>query len=792
MTAVIFFGKLSGTAFAPPDTTAMPTAPHPDGDSSAGDTGQNLTGDTARQSPDAVEAPFMEATHVASDSEFAKLQDLTRQSDPEETSAPSDADRLKRKLRISAQLGIPLDPPQREDAIGTLGNYQILEKVGRGGMGIVMRAFDTVLHRQVALKVMSASLVSSDRARVRFSREARSAASINHANVVTIHAIEEQDEIPYLVMEYVEGQTIEQLVRSGHHFDIEEMIRISAQVAAGLAEAHSQGVIHRDIKPSNILLDSLQRAKITDFGLARLAMDNSDLTSQGDVLGTPSYMSPEQVRGEEASESSDLFSLGCLFYAMIAGQSPFHATTQIGTATRIQNEDPSSLLSLRPDVPRELNDLIMNLLAKDPGQRPTSAADVTQRLNRMLAAINQQSSHAVQPASVASPSPGKSRVLPIATVLAVIAGCIAYLVFVEPDEVTAPQTFVPAVPIAEGQAASKQIVDVAADGSGDFASISEAIASVGPDSTIHVHSGAYVESLVLDTDERFRGLTIEGIGMPTLSQPSSKTLMEIENVTNLTLKGLKFSGQHDQSALRIRGQCDGLTISHCEFVGQPLETNNPLAMVHIAATSGTEQAPIQLISSKILDARIGLVIGMKTTGADPTKHVVVRDCELRCVSADAGIPLVMIGRLENIEFKNNLLSLGNVGLSFQLLERATAKSLRIERNTIHAENIVLHFNRSVADQDVRLVNNLFVGSSQMQPNQTRLQGDFHKWFDVNGWITFGEVNDSFLQVLRCKRFSVDVLQSLDPGDETYLQPSALAPKDLPGTRRTIFSSADSL
>ena len=735
-----------------------------------------------------VEKPICnEPTRAAQVGGRGSSECLTSFPEPGETSAASDADRVKRKLRISAQLGIPLDPPQRDDAIGTMGNYQILEKVGRGGMGIVMRAFDTVLHRYVALKVMSATLISSDRARERFSREARSAAGINHPNVVTIHAIEEHDEIPYLVMEFVEGQTIDEMIRDGHQFSVEEMVRIGAQIAAGLSEAHSQGIVHRDIKPSNILLDSLQRAKISDFGLARLLMDQSDLTSQGDVLGTPSYMSPEQVRGEEAGELSDLFSLGCVFFAMLTGRSPFHATTQIGMATRIQNEQPPPIANTRTDVPVEVEDLVRDLLRKDPAERPESAADVNQRLSRLLVAINQQTSGTVSGGTLTTPTPG-SRFGPavMAVCFLIIAG-IGWKLLPSRSSQQPTQQFVGSDAQNPSKAMSKadQNVVVAADGSGDFQSLGEAIGKIGPGSTIRVKQGDYVESLMLSDDATLRGLTIAGIGMPSFSAPPDRSVIEIDHVSDLTISGIKFSAQHDQSALRVRGQCEGLTIQACDFVShEPDGSYSPLALVHIATCSGSKAKPIRLTDCRLLDSRLGLVLGVSRSGADPTQHLAVENCQIRCGSRQKGIPLVLYGRIENILLKNNTICFGRSTLSFQLVSPQVAQSILLDGNTIHSSNVVINFNTSNADQDIRLIDNLFVGNSSTQPASTKLKPGFADWFGTNGWITLGRPNDSFLSMLKTTRYSVDVLESINPNDDNYLYRSAQAPEDFPGVELT--------
>jgi WD40 repeat protein len=286
-----------------------------------------------------------------------------------------------------------LTPSQKPGSLGRLGHYEVLEVVGQGGMGVVLRAFDEVLHRVVAIKVMAPHLATNATARKRFIREAQAAAAVRDEHVVDIHAVEEANGLPYLVMEYVNGLSLqERLDRSGP-LELKEVLRIGMQAAAGLAKAHAQGLIHRDIKPANILLENgVQRVKITDFGLAR-AVDDASLTQSGVVAGTPQYMAPEQARGEPVDHRSDLFSLGSVLYAMCAGHPPFRAGTTLAVLKRVSEDVPRPVREINPDVPAWLAAIIERLHAKDPAGRFQSAAEVAELLGQHLA-------HLQQPASV--------------------------------------------------------------------------------------------------------------------------------------------------------------------------------------------------------------------------------------------------------------------------------------------------------------------------------------------------------------------------------------------------------
>jgi serine/threonine protein kinase len=283
---------------------------------------------------------------------------------------------------------IPLDllaPSSRSDALGRLGHYEILGVVGQGGMGIVLRAFDETLHRVVAIKMLAPGLATTGSARQRFVREARAAAAIAHDNVIGIHAVEDQGPVPFLVMEYINGPTLQQKLDRTGPLPLKEVVRIGMQIAAGLAAAHGQGLVHRDVKPSNILLENgVERVKITDFGLAR-AVDDASLTHSGLVAGTPAYMSPEQADGHHVDQRSDLFSLGSVLYTLCAGHAPFRSSTSMAVLRRVCDETPRDLCEINSDIPAWLATIIARLHAKDPAERFQSAAEVAELLGQYLA-----------------------------------------------------------------------------------------------------------------------------------------------------------------------------------------------------------------------------------------------------------------------------------------------------------------------------------------------------------------------------------------------------------------------
>ncbi len=259
-----------------------------------------------------------------------------------------------------------LTPSARPDALGRLGHYEVLQVLGRGGFGIVFRAFDEMRQRVVALKVLAPQLAATSPPRKRFLREARSAAQVRHENVVQVYEVAEQP-LPYLAMEFIPGETLQQKLDRVGPLDVPEVLRIGRQIAEGLAAAHATDLIHRDIKPGNVLLEGGQhKVKITDFGLARAA-DDASISQSGIIAGTPMYMAPEQALGQTLDQ---------LLYQMVAGRPPFRANSAVAVLKRVADDQPRAIREIIPETPQWLCDIIAKLHAKNLDDRYQSAREV--------------------------------------------------------------------------------------------------------------------------------------------------------------------------------------------------------------------------------------------------------------------------------------------------------------------------------------------------------------------------------------------------------------------------------
>src|SRR4051812_49331888 len=269
--------------------------------------------------------------------------------------------------------------------IGTLisDRFRLEEKIGAGGMSTVYRAFDPTLERWVAIKLMHRDISTDPDQLERFRREARAVASLNHPNIVTVIDAGEDDGAPYIVFEYVPGETLKERIRSIGRLPVPEAVAYAIEIGRALSCAHSNKLVHRDVKPQNVLIDPDGRAKVTDFGIAR-SLESKGLTATGRVLGTTDYVSPEQAMGEDVDERSDVYSLGVVLYEMLTGEVPFQAETQVGVAMKHVNEPMPDVQAKRPEVSASVAAVVDRATTKDPRDRYGTVAEMVRDLEQTL------------------------------------------------------------------------------------------------------------------------------------------------------------------------------------------------------------------------------------------------------------------------------------------------------------------------------------------------------------------------------------------------------------------------
>ena len=321
-------------------------------------------------------------------------------------SPPPDASSTENSIDLESIVELlgPTDDPRM---LGRLGAYEVVGLIGRGTTGIVLKALEPRLNRYVAIKLMSPVYSSNGSARNRFEREGRAVAAVSHEHVVPIYAVDDHRGLPYIVMKYIPGLSLEQRIERDGPLDACTVTRVGLQIAEGLAAAHAQGIVHRDVKPANVILEStVDRAMVTDFGLARVT-DEASMTRSGTITGTPQYMSPEQARGDGIDVRSDLFSLGSLMYSACTGRPPFRAETVYGVINRVCESQPRPIRETNTSVPEWLAGFVDKLMSKLPDERFQSANDVAEELAHELAFL-QNPTAAAKPAREWLPKKAKS------------------------------------------------------------------------------------------------------------------------------------------------------------------------------------------------------------------------------------------------------------------------------------------------------------------------------------------------------------------------------------------------
>jgi len=674
-----------------------------------------------------------------------------------------------------------LFPGRDGERLGQWGPYEIQHELGRGGMGIVFKGFDFVLRRAVAVKVMHPAHAVNERSRARFGRESRAMAAISHPNIVAIHAVSEHEGIPYLVMEYVAGEGLDERIRRRGSLSVLEILRIGAQIADGLEAAHAQGTIHRDIKPSNVMLESgVDRAKISDFGLARVVLEDSDLTPTDHMLGTPSYMAPEQIMGKAVDARADLFSLGCVIHAMAAGRSPFAGKNLIDVAHRVCNEPPPRLDETTPGTPGPLVDLVLRLLEKDPHNRVQSAGEVAATLRRMLADGGLENHDALALSPTGGPSVRKRRPRPRlwAVGSALVIAALAFSGWGLRSRWFRP----PSRLLDRGEVSTPSHLMTPDRKPAPFFNLADAIAKATPGSTIHIPAGEHEGRIRIDDPEKSRGLTIEAApGAILRAPPSSIAALEIHNVPGVVIRGLtiRCSSPH-QHGVVFFGDVAGTRLEKVRV--EQAQGARAAAIYATPGTQGSSRAPLVLRGLEVESGGLGIVLGSGMS-SQPVSSVRIENCRIH----GNGFLIVLETAVHDAVISGNILSGGESGLSLALTDDSTPANIEARNNTFIDCDAWVNLGYTNAEiRGVAITRNLVLKCRAVATRSQDIEVVGPLWFQSNVWWRSG---DDVGHVAR----SADEapLLSTDPTSPDYLRPAdpaSVMVKD-PETGASVFAGA---
>jgi len=636
-----------------------------------------------------------------------------------------------------------------------LGKYELHGRIGSGGMGVVFKGFDPDLSRMVAIKVLQPHLAQSEVARRRFQREARAAAAISHENVLTIHSVEEQDQFPFLVMEFVSGTSLKEYISHRGSLPSLEIIRLSAQIASGLAAAHGQGVIHRDIKPGNVMLhDGGTRVRLMDFGLARVTHDNSDLTSHDQTVGTPAYMSPEQIHGGSIDARSDLYSLGCVIYCMATGQSPFHGGSYAETVHRILDFSPPRLQQISPLIPPVVSDLVDHLLAKRPEDRFQSAEEVSDILTHLVSVLNQTASGELETtlrrepvarpgdaSSVMPPQATRARALYVAVGTGFILVALAFAALTmwsnrsretshPPGGLTIPQSAPPLPRLAT--------VVVGRGPDATCATLAEAFERIAPAGVITIqNAGVYEEAITLNG---LSSVTIRGddgvVLRPIQSDAGESSVISIKDCRDLHIESLRLesTGKNGRT-LSLQGELSGIAFEDCEFFHMG-ETSD-LSLVSVKALERPDQQPVSFRRSRF---QRGPGKGYCVSVESRDGSVMAVECE-ECRFRSKGSQFYLGLGTQRATLRRNLFLEGDTGVLLRFRPWKGSEQIDISNNTFLGVRYWLSWMDTTTDpgaagggMGARLANNLILGGTRTLGPDAQWESMLSTWtIQSNYW-----------------------------------------------------------
>jgi hypothetical protein len=628
---------------------------------------------------------------------------------------------------------VPPNDAQNSSAGPTrLGRYEVVEKLGQGGMGEVYLAHDTELGRRVALKVLPQGSVHNPDALERFRREARALARLAHPGIVQAHDSDSADGRHFLVLEYVEGWSLSRVLREHGRVPPALAADYARQAALALQHAHEKGLVHRDLKPGNLLVTPQGQVKLLDLGLARFLQDHPgdpELTREGAGMGTPDYCAPEQFRDARTADArSDVYALGCTLYHLLTGQVPFPAPSLSDKARAHAEEEPAPLGALCPEVPVGLALVVRRMIAKRPQDRFQSAGQVAEALALYVPAGSPEAAALTTTATWdsgqltlrESRARGRRRWRWAVAGAGALGACLLALLAWslsgpggEGNPQAGPKGAGPQGP-PKGEAAPEDpdVLTVAQDGSGRFRTLAEALAKVTrPGMTVRILDAAvYPEALQLDQRGRHDGLTLEAPRRATLAAPPrARAALAVGHVADVTVRGLHVrAGKGGGAAVLAYGRAPGLLLDGLEVATPEDEMPDGIALEGLDLSDRDPPAVVRNCA-----VRAGSLVGIRVSGvlsyhvAHPCKRVVLRDNQVE--GCRVGVHLV--GALQKVQVVGNRVwNAAQVGLQLDNL-LGGAQGILVANNTLLGCDQGLRlWDKEVRGKDVHVCNNLILGS----------------------------------------------------------------------------------
>lgn len=621
-----------------------------------------------------------------------------------------------------------LDESDEPGAIGRVGSFHLQSMIGRGGMGGVFKAWDEELRRVVAVKFIRQDLIN-DEYRTRFIREARAAAAVTHPNIVAVHRIEECKGAPFIVMEYVEGRSLQQLIDSNTSFQPVQLLQMILQLTEGLQAAHDRGVVHRDIKPSNVLIeDGSDRVKITDFGLARFTSRDQTLESlvEDGPLGTPAFMSPEQVNGEQVDARSDLFSLGCLIYAVVDRHSPFQGSHFAETATRILNTSPPPLSASHPRIPVVISRIVSRLLEKDPDERCQSADEVAFSIRTVLQEMNRGVELAVTE-TIALDYPSHRRrqrrtLVGVVTVtmLSLMALGWFYYSGSSTEHPVIDQSAQTAGNVPDDQQA--EIITVARNGEGRLQTLNAALTAARPGSIIRVLDDAIYEvNLRLSRDTRLNHVVIEAVnGAHLVPGTAGQHVVQIDGLKGVVVRGFRITTYGDEHAILIRSS-EGIRLENLNITQKQAQATAAIHILDCNITDNPEQFAVR--DCRIETQSSGQCLWIHSEPYLVRNMVVERN---RFFGNRSGTLAAAVMPDGSIRFCDNVFDGGHVGLNFSLQpidsEVTPLTAFEVVNNTfVKCRSWIGLMHTDPSRTPFVLVNNLAIDVEEIEANEEQIR-----------------------------------------------------------------------